>query len=137
MSIYVFIAFAFGLIFQNIAVLMDCLCLIKHSGTMSHSYQEFDMVSVNECKTQFQITVTTSLSNLSTFMILTGYSWCFLYFSERIKIQRAGLVAQWSSSHILLLGCPGFAGSDPRCGHGKRCCGRCPTYKIEEDGHRC
>ena len=20
---------------------------------------------------------------------------------------------------------------------GKSCCGRCPTYKIEDDGHRC
>ena len=20
---------------------------------------------------------------------------------------------------------------------GKACCGRCPTYKVEEDGHRC
>ena len=20
---------------------------------------------------------------------------------------------------------------------GKPCCGRCPTYKVEEDGHRC
>ena len=21
--------------------------------------------------------------------------------------------------------------------HGKPCCGRCPTYKVEEDGHGC
>ena len=30
----------------------------------------------------------------------------------------AGLVAQWLSSHVLLLGGPGFTGSDPGCGHG-------------------
>ena len=50
-------------------------------------------------------------------------------------------VAQWLSSHVLLLGGPGFTGSDPRCGHGntwqKPCCGRCPMYKVEEDGHGC
>ena len=35
---------------------------------------------------------------------------------------------------------PGFAGSDPGCGHGtawQPCCGRRPTYKLEEDGHGC
>ena len=30
----------------------------------------------------------------------------------------AGLVVQRLSSHIPLLGGPGFAGSDPGCGHG-------------------
>ena len=53
----------------------------------------------------------------------------------------AGPVAQRLSLHVLLLGGPGFAGSDPRCGHGttwqKPCCARCPTYKVEEDGHGC
>ena len=50
-------------------------------------------------------------------------------------------VAQWLSSHVPLLGCPVSAGSDPRCGHGtawqKPCCGRHPTYKVEEDWHGC
>ena len=36
---------------------------------------------------------------------------------------------------------PGFAGLDPGCGHGtawqKPCCGRRPTYKVEEHGHGC
>ena len=36
---------------------------------------------------------------------------------------------------------PGFATSDPGCGHGtarqKPCCGRRPMYKVEEDGHGC
>ena len=27
-------------------------------------------------------------------------------------------LAQWLSSHVPLLGSPGFAGSDPGCGHG-------------------
>ena len=30
----------------------------------------------------------------------------------------ASPVVQWLSSHILLLGGPGFAGSNPGCGHG-------------------
>ena len=30
----------------------------------------------------------------------------------------AGPVAQWLSAHVPLLGGPGFASSDPGCGHG-------------------
>ena len=55
--------------------------------------------------------------------------------------QGAGPVAQQLSSHVLLLGGPGFPGLDPGCGHGttwqKPCCGRRPTHKVEEDGHGC
>ena len=51
------------------------------------------------------------------------------------------LVAQQLSAHLLLLSSLGFAGSDPGCGHGtawqKPCYGRRPTYKVEENGHRC
>ena len=50
----------------------------------------------------------------------------------------AGTVAQRLSSHVLLLGGPGFAGSDPGADMallGTPCCGRRPTYKVEEDGH--
>ena len=54
---------------------------------------------------------------------------------------RAGPVAQRLSWHIPLLSGLGFATSDPGCGHGtswqKPCCGRCSTYKVEEDGHGC
>ena len=32
--------------------------------------------------------------------------------------RRAGAVAQLLSSHVPVLGGPGFAGSDPGCGHG-------------------
>ena len=50
-------------------------------------------------------------------------------------------MAQRLSSHVPLHGGPGFAGSDPRCRHGtawqKPCCGRRPTYKVEEDGRGC
>ena len=35
----------------------------------------------------------------------------------------AGLVAQWLSLHVLLLGGPGFAGLDPVCGH-------CTAWKM-------
>ena len=52
----------------------------------------------------------------------------------------ASPVAQ-QSSHVLLLGGPGFAGLDPRCRHGtawqKPSCGRHSTYKVEKDGHGC
>ena len=52
----------------------------------------------------------------------------------------AGLVAQQLSVHIPLLGGPGFAGSIPGMDMaplGTPCCGRHPTYKVEEDGHGC
>ena len=53
----------------------------------------------------------------------------------------ASPVAQPLSSYVLLLGGPGFAGSDPWCGHGTAwhamLCGRRPTYKAEEDGQGC
>ena len=55
--------------------------------------------------------------------------------------QGAGPVAQWLSAHVPLLGSPGFTGLDPGCGHGMAwqtpCCGRRPTYKVEERGHGC
>ena len=50
-------------------------------------------------------------------------------------------MAQRLSSHGLLLGSLGFASLDLVCGRGtawqKPCCGRRPTYKVEEDGHGC
>ena len=59
----------------------------------------------------------------------------------KLVVCGAGLVAQQLSSHVLLLGGPGFARSDPGCGHDtiwqKPCCGRRPMYKAEEDGHGC
>ena len=52
-----------------------------------------------------------------------------------------GPVVQRLSSHVLLLGGPEFAGSDPGCRYGVAwqtpCCGRRPTYKVEEDGNGC
>ena len=50
----------------------------------------------------------------------------------------AGLVAQWLSVHILLwwprIHWFWILGADmaPLV---KPCCARCPTYKVEEDGH--
>ena len=41
-----------------------------------------------------------------------------IYRCGEINKRGAGLVAQRLSSHVLLLGGVGFAGSDPRCGHG-------------------
>ena len=34
------------------------------------------------------------------------------------SVSRAGLVVQWLSAHVPLLGGLGFASSDPGCGHG-------------------
>ena len=48
-------------------------------------------------------------------------------------------MAQRLSAHVLLQQ-PGLAGSDPgadRAPLGAPCCGRRPTYKLEEDGHAC
>ena len=51
-------------------------------------------------------------------------------------------MAQRLSSHVPLLGGPEFTGSDLGSGHGTAwlkpsCCGRRPTYKVEEHGHGC
>ena len=50
-------------------------------------------------------------------------------------------MAQRLSLHVPILGGPGFIALDPGCGHGSAwqapCCGGRPTYKVEEDGHRC
>ena len=55
-------------------------------------------------------------------------------------IDGAGPVKQWLSSHIPLQQprVPWF-GSQVQTWHhlAKPCCGRHPTYKVEEDGHRC
>ena len=68
--------------------------------------------------------------------ILTGIidmSWN----EKRIKDTKpvgAGPVAQWLSSHFLLLCGLGFTGSEPGCGQGTAWHA---TYKVEEDGHGC
>ena len=50
----------------------------------------------------------------------------------------------WPGGTVVMFSCsasvaPGFASLDPECRHGttwqKPCCGRHPTYKVEEDGH--
>ena len=60
--------------------------------------------------------------------------------SSRSERQGAGPVVQQSSSHVLLrrprvcrLGSPVQTYALPI----KPYCGRCPTYKVEEDGHGC
>ena len=49
-------------------------------------------------------------------------------------------MVQQLSAHVPLLIGLGFTGSDPGADMaplGMPCCGRRPTYKVEEDGHRC
>ena len=69
-----------------------------------------------------------------------GFGWEWRNPDKRNSLG-ASLVAQRLSSHVPLLGSPGFTGLDPGCEHGtaweKPCCGRRPTYKVEEDGHGC
>ena len=65
---------------------------------------------------------------------------CFVMGVKRLFVG-ASPVAQRLSSHIPLLSGLGFTVLDSGCGYGsswqKLCCGRCPTYKVEEDGHGC
>ena len=52
----------------------------------------------------------------------------------------AGPVVQWLSVHIPLLAAWGSLVRIPSVDMaplGKPCCGRHPTYKVEEDGHDC
>ena len=52
----------------------------------------------------------------------------------------ADLVAKRLSVHVPLLGGPGYAGLDlgvDMAPLDTPCCGRRPTYKVEEDGHGC
>ena len=64
----------------------------------------------------------------------------FLARVSQKRILGASLVAQWLSAHILLLAAQGslvrILGMDMAL-LGKPCSGRCPTYKVEEDGHGC
>ena len=68
------------------------------------------------------------------------FVWNLKLLKNMLTLLGAGPVAQRLSLHVPLLRGPGFAGSDPGCGHGtawQPCCGRRPTYKVEEDGHGC
>ena len=52
----------------------------------------------------------------------------------------ANPVAQWLNSHLPLFSGLAFAVQIPGADMaplGTPCCGRCPTYKVEEDGHGC
>ena len=68
-------------------------------------------------------------------------AWCLAHSKFFKKAARGRPRGTAVKCHVPLLGCPGFAGSDPGCGHGtawqKPCCGKCPTYKVEKDGHGC
>ena len=60
----------------------------------------------------------------------------YAFFKKKLLLG-TGPVAQQLSSHIPLLGGPEFAGLDARMDMaplGTPCCGRRPTYKVEEDG---
>ena len=64
----------------------------------------------------------------------------FYFFHKKIKRVGAGPVAQWLSSHVLpwrpwVCWVGSQAWTYPPLV--KPCCGRRPTYKLEEDVHRC
>ena len=84
------------------------------------------------------------LQNSMYTILLDLFCGKFVYVHVYLHFKKSGgtgPVAQRLSLHVPLLGGPGFAGSDAGCGHGttwqKPCCVRCPTYKVEEDGHGC
>ena len=61
------------------------------------------------------------------------------YFINKYKTG-AGPVAQQLSAHLLILGGAAFTVQSPGVDMaplGMPCCGRRPTYKVEEDGHGC
>ena len=49
----------------------------------------------------------------------------------------AGPVAQWLSVHVPLRGSLVQIPGVDMASLGTPCCGRSPTYKVEEDGHGC
>ena len=59
---------------------------------------------------------------------------------HKVEEDWASPVVQRFSSHVPLLGGPGFMvqilGADMAL-LGKPCCGRCPMYKVEGDGYGC
>ena len=55
----------------------------------------------------------------------------------RKRTAGAGPVAQWFSSHVLLLGSPVQSPGAGMAPLGTPYCGRCPTHKVEEDGYGC
>ena len=84
--------------------------------------------------------LTLILSNEDDFHQYGGL-WCMFYVfknDENLWDWPSGTAVKFTRT---LLSSPGFASSNPRCGHGtawqKPCCGRHPTYKVEEDGHGC
>ena len=63
----------------------------------------------------------------------------------KMKNLKVNMVWGWPGGAAVKCTCStsaakGFAGSDPgvdMAPRGKPCCGRCPTYEVEEDGHGC
>ena len=58
---------------------------------------------------------------------------------EKISIgsRPSGAAVKFACSASAALGSPVRIPGTDMAPHGKPCCGRCPTYKVEEDGHRC
>ena len=84
--------------------------------------------------------IESELLEVHTYIIRITYEYIYIYIFFLLKEGQSGTrpVAQRLSSHVLLLGGPGFAGSDPVCRNGTTwhtSCGRRPTYKVEKDGH--
>ena len=51
--------------------------------------------------------------------------------------QPGGTVVKCAGSALVAWGSPAWILGADMAPLGKPCCGRHPTYKVEEDGHRC
>ena len=62
---------------------------------------------------------------------------CAFDMKSTIWDRPGGAGVTFTRSALAAWGSPVQIPSADKAPLGKPCCGRCPTYKVEEDGHRC